>query len=167
MATPPVEAGSVVAADGVSKAAVIERHGDDGSIGRGFVTGFGFERGASASTVAHDSHNLLAVGTSDAAMERATERVVDLDGGMVAVDGDGVLADVPLPVAGLMSDQLLSTVSAQVSDRETAWRALGCDLDSPFYDDVTGRAGGDSGPPRDQPRAGRHRRVRFHRLGER
>lgn len=130
-ATLPVEDGTVAAANGVSKAAVVERHGGDGSIGRGFVTGFGFERGAIASTVAHDSHNLLVVGTSDAAMERAAERVVELDGGMVAVD-DGVLAEVPLPVAGLMSDQPLSTVSEQVSDLERAWRDLGCDLDSPF-----------------------------------
>jgi adenine deaminase len=130
-ATLPVEDGTVAAADGVSKAAVLERHGGDGSIGRGFVTGFGFERGAIASTVAHDSHNLLVVGTDDAAMERAAQRVVELDGGMVAVD-DEVLAEVPLPVAGLMSDQPLSTVASQVSDLERAWRALGCDLDSPF-----------------------------------
>ena len=131
-ATLPVEDGAVAAADGVSKAAVVERHGGDGSIGRGFITGFGFERGAIASTVAHDSHNLLVVGTSDAAMERAAARVVELDGGMVAVDDDGVLAEVPLPVAGLMSDQPLSTVASQVSDLEAAWRELGCDLDSPF-----------------------------------
>jgi adenine deaminase len=130
-ATLPVEDGTVVAADGISKAAVVERHGGDGSIGHGFVTGFGFERGAIASTVAHDSHNLLVVGTDDAAMERAAARVVELDGGMVAVD-DEVLAEVPLPVAGLMSDQPLSTVASQVSDLETAWRELGCDLDSPF-----------------------------------
>ncbi|WP_302082728.1 adenine deaminase [Salinibaculum rarum] len=130
-ATLPVEDGAVVAADGISKAAVVERHGGDGSIGRGFVTGFGFERGAIASTVAHDSHNLLVVGTDDDAMVRAAERVVELDGGMVAVDDD-VLASVPLPVAGLMSDRPLSEVSERVSDLEDAWRALGCDLDSPF-----------------------------------
>jgi adenine deaminase len=130
-ATLPVEDGAVVAADGISKAAVIERHGGDGSIGRGFVTGFGFERGAIASTVAHDSHNLLVVGTDDDAMVRAAERVVELDGGMVAVDDD-VLASVPLPVAGLMSDRPLSEVSERVSDLEDAWRVLGCDLDSPF-----------------------------------
>ena len=130
-ATLPVKDGAVATGADVSKAAVVERHGGDGSIGRGFVTGFGFERGAIASTVAHDSHNLLVVGTDDAAMELAAERVVELDGGMVAVD-DEVLAEVPLPVAGLMSDQPLSTVSEQVSDLEAAWRELGCDLDSPF-----------------------------------
>ena len=130
-ATLPVEDGAVVATDDVSKAVVIERHGGDRSIGRGFVTGFGFERGAIASTVAHDSHNLLVVGTDDEAMVRAAERVVALDGGMVAVD-DEVLAEVPLPVAGLMSDLPLSEVSERVRNLETAWRDLGCDLDSPF-----------------------------------
>lgn len=131
-ATLPVEDGSVAMAGDVSKAAVIERHGGDESIGRGLVTGFGFDRGAVASTVAHDSHNLLVVGTDDESMARAAERTIALDGGMVAVDGDGVLAEVPLPVAGLMSDLPLREVSSRVHDLEGAWRELGCDLDSPF-----------------------------------
>jgi len=126
-----VDEGTVVHSDEVSKAAVIERHGGDESIGRGFVTGFGFERGAVASTVAHDSHNLLIVGTDAEAMSRAAERAIELDGGMVAVD-DAVLADVPLPIAGLMSDLPLSEVSDRVRELEHAWRELGCDLDSPF-----------------------------------
>jgi len=127
----PVADGEVRPHGDVSKAAVVERHGGDGSIGRGFVTGFGFDRGAVASTVAHDSHNLLVVGTDDA-MVRAARRTVELDGGMVAVDGDGVLAEVPLPVAGVMSDLPLGEVSARVHELEGAWRDLGCDLDSPF-----------------------------------
>jgi adenine deaminase len=127
----PVADGEVRPTGDVSKAAVVERHGGDGSIGRGFVTGFGFDRGAVASTVAHDSHNLLVVGTDDA-MVRAARRTVELDGGMVAVDGDGVLAEVPLPVAGVMSDLPLGEVSARVHELEGAWRDLGCDLDSPF-----------------------------------
>jgi len=131
-ATFPVEDGEVVHSDDVSKAAVIERHGGDGSIGRGYVTGFGFERGAVASTVAHDSHNLLVVGTDDDAMARAAERTIELDGGMVAVDDAAVLADVPLPIAGLMSDLPLSDVSERVRELEHAWRELGCDLESPF-----------------------------------
>lgn len=129
----PVTDGTVDLAAGVSKAAVRERHGGDGSTGLGFVTGFGFERGAVASTVAHDSHNLLVLGTADAAMAAAAERVVELDGGMVAVDDDGtVFAEVALPVAGLMSDRPLAAVTEAVQDLEAAWRELGCDLDSPF-----------------------------------
>ena len=131
-ATLPVEDGTVALDGNVSKAAVLERHGGDESVGRGFVTGFGFERGAVASTVAHDSHNLLVVGTSDEAMARAAERTIELDGGMVAVDDDGVLAEVPLPIAGLMSDLPLSEVSKRVHALEDAWETLGCDLDSPF-----------------------------------
>ncbi|WP_340097721.1 adenine deaminase [Salinibaculum salinum] len=131
-ATLPVEDGAVALDGDISKAAVLERHGGDESVGRGFVTGFGFERGAVASTVAHDSHNLLVVGTSDEAMARAAERTIELDGGMVAVDDDGVLAEVPLPIAGLMSDLPLSEVSERVHNLEDAWEALGCDLDSPF-----------------------------------
>ena len=130
--TLPVEDG-VVALDGdVSKAAVFERHGGDESVGRGLVSGFGFDRGAVASTVAHDSHNLLVVGTNDEAMARAAERIIELDGGMVAVDDDDIVAEVPLPIAGLMSDLPLSEVSERVQALEGAWETLGCDLDSPF-----------------------------------
>lgn len=129
--TLPVENGTVGRSDGVSKATVFERHGGDGSAGQGFVTGFGFERGAVASTVAHDSHNLLVVGTDDEAMARAAERTIELDGGMVAVD-DEVRAEVPLPIAGLMSDRPLPEVSERVRRLEDAWRDLGCDLESPF-----------------------------------
>lgn len=132
-ATLPVADGAVEAIDDVSKAAVMERHVGDGSVGHGFVTGFGFERGAVASTVAHDSHNLLVVGSDDEAMAKAAERTIELDGGMVAIDDDGeVLAEVPLPVAGLMSDLPLETVSERVHDLESAWCDLGCDLESPF-----------------------------------
>lgn len=131
-ATLPVEDGTVALDGDISKAAVVERHGGDESVGRGFVTGFGFERGAVASTVAHDSHNLLVVGSSDESMSRAVERITELNGGMVAVDRDGVLAEVPLPIAGLMSDLPLSEVSECVHNLENAWETLGCDLDSPF-----------------------------------
>lgn len=130
--TLPVKDGRVKTTTDVSKAAVIERHGGDGSIGRGFVTGFGLDEGAVASTVAHDSHNLLVVGTNDEAMARAASRTVELEGGMVAVDDSSVVAEVPLPVAGLMSDLPLTKVSERVHELEAAWEQLGCDLDSPF-----------------------------------
>lgn len=129
--TLPIKDGTVSYTNDVSKAAVLERHGGDGSVGKGFVTGFGFKQGAVASTVAHDSHNLLVIGTDDEAMARAAKRTIELNGGMVAVD-DEVLAEVPLPIAGLMSDLPLSEVSERVRNLEDAWRNLGCDLESPF-----------------------------------
>jgi adenine deaminase len=131
--TLPVKDETVTLDGDVSKVAVFERHGGDESVGRGFVTGFGFERGAVASTVAHDSHNLLVVGTDDEAMAAAAARVVDLDGGWVAVDNDGsVMAEVPLPVAGLMSDRPLGEVTERVRRLETAFEELGCEIESPF-----------------------------------
>ena len=129
----PVEDGIVELTDDLSRVAVIERHGGDGSIGHGFTTGFGFERGAVAATVAHDSHNLLVVGTSEEAMAAAASHVVELDGGWVAVDDDGsVIADVALPVAGLMSDKPLETVTQEVQELEAAFEDIGCDIESPF-----------------------------------
>ncbi len=131
--TLPVVDGAVTPTASVSKAAVIERHGTDGSMGRGFVTGFGFEQGAVASTVAHDSHNLLVVGTNDTAMAAAADAVITEQGGWAAVDDDGaILASVPLSVAGLMSDKPLSTVATEVQELEAAFRHLGCDIASPF-----------------------------------
>ena len=131
--TLPVEDGVVGLTDDISKVAVFERHGGDGSVGRGFVTGFGFERGAVASTVAHDSHNLLVVGTDDEAMAAAAARVDELDGGWVAVDDAGEeLASVPLPVAGLMSDRPLTEVTSRVQSLEDAFEELGCTIESPF-----------------------------------
>ena len=128
----PVADGAVSLVNGISKAAVFERHGGDGSVGKGFVTGFGFERGAVASTVAHDSHNLLVVGMDDESMATVTERMIEINGGMVAADGDEVLADVSLPVAGLMSDKPINDVADEVRELYSAWRELGCDLESPF-----------------------------------
>ncbi|MFP8951640.1 adenine deaminase [Natrialbaceae archaeon A-arb3/5] len=130
--TLPVDDGAVELAGDVSKAFVFERHGNDDSAGYGFVTGFGFDRGAVASTVAHDSHNLLVVGTDDADMARAAERLTELEGGMVAVDDGEVIAEIRLPIAGLMSDRPIDEVSARVSDLEDAWEDLGCDLNAPF-----------------------------------
>ena len=129
----PVSDGVVELTDEISKIAVFERHGGDESVGLGFVTGFGFEAGAVASTVAHDSHNLLVVGTSDEAMVAAAQRLIDIDGGWVAIDDAGdVLAEVPLPVAGLMSDQPIDVVSDRVQKLEQAFEALGCTVESPF-----------------------------------
>ncbi|MBD3920460.1 adenine deaminase [Paenibacillus sp. PR3] len=87
------------------KLAVVERHKATGNIGLGIVRGFQLSRGAIASTVAHDSHNIVVVGASDEEMLTAIQRVIAINGGLVVVDGHEVVAEVALPVAGLMSDR--------------------------------------------------------------
>ncbi len=111
---------------------MIERHLGTGRIGLGFVRGFGLQRGAVASTVAHDAHNLVVVGMSDAEMLLAVERAVELGGGLVVVDGDTVTAELPLPVAGLLSDRPLAEVIAGSEAVVAAVHALGSTVESPF-----------------------------------
>ena len=94
----------------LAKIAVIERHHGTGRIGLGFVRGFGLGSGALASTVAHDAHNVVVVGVDDNDMARAVQRLVELGGGIVAVESRGVRAELPLPVAGLLSDAPLAEV---------------------------------------------------------
>ena len=129
-----VENGLAVAdpARDILKLAVIERHGRGGTVGLGFVQGFGLREGALASSVAHDSHNIIAVGTNDADMLVAAQALADMQGGQVAVAGGTVLAAVPLPIAGLMSDQPVEAVRAQVDALNAATRGLGCPLHAPF-----------------------------------
>src|SRR4051795_2949863 len=88
----------------LAKIAVVERHLGTGRVGLGFVRGFGLQRGAIASTVAHDAHNVVVVGMSDGAMAFAVRRLANIGGGIVACDGAEVVAELPLPVAGLLSD---------------------------------------------------------------
>lgn len=116
----------------LAKVAVFERHSGGGARALGFVSGFGFSAGAVASTVAHDSHNLLIVGTNDADMAMAGNILTEHGGGMVAVSAGKVLALVELPVAGLMSDRPVKEVAAAVSSLAKAWKILGCELVSPF-----------------------------------
>ncbi len=116
----------------IAKAAVFERHRASGSRSLGFVSGFGFTKGAVAQTVAHDSHNLLIVGTNDTDMAVAGNLLAEHGGGMVAVADGEVLALLELPVAGLMSDRPVEEVAAQVARLTEAWRKLGCTLVSPF-----------------------------------
>ncbi len=87
------------------KLAVLERHGRNGNIGRGWVTGFGPLRGAIASSIGHDSHNLIVAGDDEADMAVAVNHLIGLQGGAAVVRDGRVLADLPLPVAGLMSDR--------------------------------------------------------------
>jgi adenine deaminase len=132
---PSVSNGMAVAdaARDLAKIAVVERHLGTGRVGLGFVRGFGLERGAIASTVAHDAHNIVCVGMDDGDMARAVGRLAELGGGMVVVDQRGVRAELPLPVAGLLSDQPLATVLAQSETLSQAARALGSTLDAPFH----------------------------------
>ena len=116
----------------ILKAFVFERHSGAGTFGHGFVTGFGIRRGAVAQTVAHDAHNLLVAGVSDADMALAANTLIECGGGFcVAADGE-VLALVPLPVAGLISDCGAEALSAQVKALDAAWQALGCEINSPY-----------------------------------
>ena len=116
----------------ILKLAVIERHKGTGNIGLGLVHGFGLKRGAIASSVAHDSHNLIVLGTSDRDMHRAAEALRDSGGGMVAVESEKVLAMVPLPVAGLMSLEPLGALVNAIDSLEKAVASLGCSCPEPF-----------------------------------
>ncbi|MBN2099295.1 MAG: adenine deaminase [Dehalococcoidia bacterium] len=116
----------------ILKLAVIERHNASGNTAIGLVKGFGLKRGAMASSIAHDSHNIVAVGVDDDDMFVAVKEVERLQGGLVVVSGGEVLATLPLPIAGLLSDEPLETVVQQLSGVETAAASLGCSLASPF-----------------------------------
>jgi len=116
----------------IAKIAVIERHLATGNFGIGLVQGIGLRRGAIASTIAHDSHNIIVVGMDDASMLTAAHAVADMRGGMAAVDGDQVIAKLPLPIAGLMSDQPIEIVRDQIEGLIGAAHQLGSPLHDPF-----------------------------------
>lgn len=125
-------AGQALADPGINRLAVVERHGINGNIALGLVKGFDLKRGALASSVAHDSHNLIIVGENEKSMEQAAQAVADMGGGMAAVDGEAVLAFLALPAAGLMSPGSAAEVAAGYEALEHAARHLGCKLPSPF-----------------------------------
>jgi len=116
----------------VAKLAVVERHLASGNTGLGFVRGFGFTRGAIASSVGHDSHNLVVAGTSDADMYAAAVHLVKIRGGFCAVRDGVVLADVPLPIGGLMSDVDAQTLSRQLRRLHEAAAPIAGKLRRPF-----------------------------------
>ena len=116
----------------VLKTFVFERHHETGKFGYGFVKGFGITRGAMASTVAHDAHNLLVVGTNDADMALAANTLAACGGGMVVVADGEVLGLVELPIAGLMDALDAETMSAKVDKLEQTWEEIGCTMPSPF-----------------------------------
>ena len=133
--TPRVVNGAAVSDPGrdMVKIAVVERHLGSGRIGLGFVRGTGLHTGAVASTVAHDAHNMVVVGADDGDMARAAQRLAELGGGLVVVSSRGIRAELPLPVAGLLSDAPAATVVEQTRALDEAARALGCTLEAPFH----------------------------------
>jgi adenine deaminase len=111
---------------------VVERHHATGNIGVALVRGFGLKRGALASSVAHDAHNVVAVGVSDEEIYAAVKEVEREQGGLAVVGGGKTLASLPLPIAGLLSREPLETVVGKLEELEGAARGLGCSVDSPF-----------------------------------
>ncbi|HLB27732.1 MAG TPA: adenine deaminase [Dehalococcoidales bacterium] len=116
----------------ILKLAVIERHHATGNIGLGLVSGFGLKSGALASSIAHDSHNIVAVGTNDEDIFAAVKEIERLQGGLVAVSGGEVMASLALPIAGLLSDKPLETVVSELGKLEQAAARLGTKIPSPF-----------------------------------
>jgi adenine deaminase len=114
------------------KIAVVERHHGTGRLGLGFIHGLGLKRGALASSVAHDSHNIIVAGTSDEEMRAAVAELVAMGGGLVAVKGGSAVARLALPIAGLMSEQPMTVVHQAVEELLRAARCLGCVLPDPF-----------------------------------
>jgi adenine deaminase len=131
---PRVENGLAQADPGrdLAKIAVVERHLGTGRVGLGFVRGFSLERGALASTVAHDAHNIVVVGVDDGDMARAVQRLAEIGGGLVVIAHRGVRAELPLPVAGLLSDAPVDQVVEESRSCIAAAAEVGCTLPSPF-----------------------------------
>ena len=134
MAQPAVRDGNIVADPGrdLVKIAVLERHHASGRIGLGFATNVGLKRGAFASTVAHDAHNIIVLGVDDADMAACACRLADIGGGIVVAEGGRVVEELPLPVAGLMSDQPLAVVHQRLSSMEGRLAGMGVSMSAPF-----------------------------------
>jgi adenine deaminase len=133
-ALPALRDGEAVAdtARDLAKIAVLERHLGTGRVGLGLVQGFGLRDGALASSFSHDAHNIVVVGMDDESMRAAVERIVELGGGMVVAADGAVQAELPLPVAGILSDAPFAEVVERGHACVAAARELGCRLDSPF-----------------------------------
>jgi adenine deaminase len=116
----------------ILKIAVMERHRATGNVGLGFVQGFGLKRGAIGSSVAHDSHNLVIVATNDEDMLQTAMAIKKMGGGLAVVSEEKVLASLPLPIAGLMTDAPISQVNDQLEFLLQAAKSLGCKLPDPL-----------------------------------
>ncbi len=129
----PVEDGEITADPSIdlAKIALVERHRGTGEVQVGFVKGFGFKTGcAIGSTVAHDAHHMIIVGTSDSDMAAAANKLGKLGGGQIVVQDGAVLAQVELPIAGLMSDEKAPIVAAKAKKLLEAFEAVGCLLNN-------------------------------------
>ena len=131
---PSVQDGEIVADPerDLVKIAVIERHHASGRVGVGFATRVGLRRGAFASTVAHDAHNIVVLGVDDADMAVCVSRLAAIGGGIVVAEGGQVRAELPLPVAGLMSDRPLGEVDARLTEMQRLLRQMGVTMAAPF-----------------------------------
>jgi len=114
------------------KLVVVERHLASGNIGKGFVKGFGLKKGAIASSVSHDSHNIICVGVDDKSIFTACVEIVKMGGGLCVADGEKILGRFPLPIAGLMTDKPLEKVVSELEKLVVVTKKLGCKLDDPF-----------------------------------
>ncbi|MEE9541594.1 MAG: adenine deaminase C-terminal domain-containing protein, partial [Candidatus Bipolaricaulota bacterium] len=131
----PVQQGEVLvdSSQDIAFLSVVERHHGSGRISHGFVKGFGFNKCcALASTVSHDSHNLLVMGTNKQAMATAANQVVSMNGGVCLVKDDQQQAAITLPIAGLMSDQPVEAVARQMEQLHQALKSCGCNLNNAF-----------------------------------
>jgi len=131
---PSARDGAIVAdaSRDLAKIAVLERHHATGRIGLGFATNIGLKRGAYASTVAHDAHNVVVIGVDDGDMAACVSRLADIGGGIVVAEGGRVVEELPLPVAGLMSDQPLADVYERLGSMERRLATLGVTMTAPF-----------------------------------
>ncbi|RJP84932.1 MAG: adenine deaminase [Desulfobacteraceae bacterium] len=129
-----IEKGAAVSdpARDILKIAVVERHKGTGNVGKGFVSGFKLQKGALASSVAHDSHHIIVVGVTDADMITAVRRIIAMGGGLAVVCDGKILEDLPLPVAGLMAMEPLDIVRTQSDALIHAAHALGVRIPDPF-----------------------------------
>jgi adenine deaminase len=131
---PAVRDGAVVADPGrdLVKIAVVERHHASGRIGLGFATNVGLKRGAFASTVAHDAHNVVLLGVNDEDMAACAARIAEIGGGIVVAERSRVVEELPLPVAGLMSDRPLMEVNRRLQSMEARLTEMGVTMEAPF-----------------------------------
>jgi len=135
LAIQPKIANDFVVADtdnDVLKMAVIERHRATGNVGLGLVKGFGLQAGAIATSVAHDSHNIVVVGVTDEEMLEAVLKVKEMGGGLAVIKDGRIKASLPLPVAGLLSEMYMRDVAEGIDDCIDAAHDLGCQLKDPF-----------------------------------
>ncbi|MFZ3064165.1 MAG: adenine deaminase [Nitrospirota bacterium] len=116
----------------ILKIAVVDRHRASGNVGCGFVKGMGLKKGAIATSIAHDSHNIISVGENDKDMAVAINRIIAMQGGLVIVEDGRVLGELPLPIAGLMSDKSAKSVAGSLDKLEMITKRLGVKTEHPF-----------------------------------